>query len=74
MKTHRILSIALLCAAFTACGQLPTDNALPDEASYNGYTIGSGNGVGSGDAGTMDGGTTQTDSTGRGGFTIGSGN
>jgi hypothetical protein len=90
MKTHRTLPITLLlCAAFAACERLPTDSAAaPGQASYDtGLTIGSGNkesggngdgaGAGAGDtsaAGTMDGGTTQTDSTGRGGFGVGSGN
>lgn len=75
MKTHRTFSIALLlCAAFASCGRLPTDTtAAPEQASHNGLTIGSGNGVGTGDGGTMDGGTAQSDTTGRG-LTIGSGN
>lgn len=90
MKTHRTLSLAvLLCAAFASCGPLPTNtDAAPDRASYdsgftigsgnessrNGFGMGSGNGVGTGEVGTMDGGTTSTDSTGRGGYGMGSGN
>ena len=77
MKIHRTLPIGLLlCAALAACGRTPTGTAAaPDQASYDsGYTIGSGNRAGGGEAGTMDGGTTQSDSTGRGGFGIGSGN
>lgn len=89
MKTLRTLPLALLLCAIAACDRLPTDvAAAPEDASYDtGYTIGSGNlqsytgfgmgsgnGVGSGDMGTMDGGLMSTDSTGRGGFTIGSGN
>lgn len=77
MKTHRTLPLALLlCAAIAACGRTPTGTAAaPGQASYDsGFGMGSGNGVGTGDTGTMDDGTTQTDSAGRGGFTIGSGN
>ena len=90
MKSHRILSAALLLRTLAACGQNPTGSDLQAEsagASYDGgFVIGSGNSaapaggytIGSGGrAEEEEGGETSTtteDTAERGGFVIGSGN